>query len=105
MNENRINELESITALVFIVEEQGGDDFVNVGESVEIENLESKTKRIIVLVGSEVSKSANPAEGKLSTDSPMGKAVLNAKIGDVVEVKLPNGTFSQYKINKFVKAA
>lgn len=105
MNENRINELESITALVFIADEQGGDEFVNVGELVEIENVESKQKRNIVLVGSEESKSANPAEGKLSTDSPIGRAIHNSKIGDVVEVKLPNGKVNQYKINKFLKAA
>lgn len=103
MNENRINELESIIAQVFIAEEQGSDDFVNVGETIEIENLENKQKRNIILVGSEESKSANPAEGKLSTDSPIGRAVLNSKIGDVVEVKLPNGKVNQYKVVKFVK--
>ncbi len=107
MNENRINELESITALVFIVDEQttNTDNIVNVGETIEIENVENNVTRNIVLVGSEESKSANPAEGKLSTDSPIGKAVLNAKIGDVVDVKLPSGKVNQYKINKFVKAA
>lgn len=104
MNENRINELESITALVFIAEESSGDDIVSVGETIEIENVETKQKRKIVLVGSEESKSANPADGKLSTDSPMGRAVLNAKIGDVVEVTLPNGKVTQYKVVKFVKA-
>jgi len=106
MNENRINELESIIALVFIVDETtNSDDIVNVGETIEIENIENSQKRNIVLVGSEESKSANPTEGKLSTDSPIGKAVLNAKIGDVVEVRLPSGKVNQYKINKFVKAA
>ena len=106
MNENRINELESIIALVFIVDETtNSDDIVNVGETIEIENIENSQKRNIVLVGSEESKSANPTEGKLSTDSPIGKAVLNAKIGDVVEVRLPSGKVNQYKINKFIKAA
>lgn len=108
MNENRINELESILALVFIVEENSktsSDNFVNVGESVELENVESKQKRIITLVGSEESRAANPTEGKISTDSPIGKAVFNSKIGDLVEVNLPNGKVIQYKINKFVKAA
>lgn len=108
MNENRINELESILALVFIVEENSktsSDNFVNVGESVELENVESKQKRVVTLVGSEESRAANPTEGKISTDSPIGKAVFNSKIGDLVEVNLPNGKVIQYKINKFVKAA
>lgn len=107
MNENRINELESIIALVYIVDDQATntDNIVNVGETIEIENVENSQKRNIILVGSEESKSANPTEGKLSTDSPIGKAVLNAKIGDIVEVKLPSGKVNQYKINKFVKAA
>lgn len=103
MNENRINELESIIALVFVVEEPTNDNFVSVGETIQIENVENKQKRNIILVGSEDSKSANPAEGKLSTDSPIGKAVLNAQVGDVVEVKLPNGKVNQFKIVKFVR--
>lgn len=108
MNENRINELESILALVYIVEENSktaNDNFVNVGESVELENIENKQKRVVTLVGSEESKAANPAEGKISTDSPIGRAVYNSKIGDIVEVSLPSGKVIQYKINKFVKVS
>lgn len=107
MNENRINELESILAQAFIVEEtnkSNADSFVDVGEYVEIENTLNKEKRVVMLVGSEEGKSANPAEGKLSTDSPIGKAIFNSMIGDVVDVVLPNGNTIKYKIVKFVKA-
>ncbi len=103
LNENRINELESLLAIVKIVNEHiSNDEFVSVGEPVEIQNMISSEKRVVVLVGSEETKSANPSEGKISTDSPIGKAIHNSKIGQVVDVKLPAKVI-QYKILKFVK--
>jgi len=102
MNENRINEIDGIIAVVNIVQDSAPNNFVNVGELVEIQNLENSSKRIVVLVGSQETKSANPSEGKISTDSPIGKAIYNSKIGDTVKVILPT-KIVEYKIIKFVK--
>ncbi len=101
LNENRISEIEDILKLAKIVEVNKSDDIVSVGETVEISNLETKQSKVITLVGSEETRSANPMEGKISTDSPIGKAVNNARIGEVVEVVLPTRKVS-YKIVKFV---
>jgi len=102
MNENRILEIEDILAIAVIVKESTSDNQVSIGEKVEIQNLENKEKRIVVLVGTEETKAANPLEGKLSIDSPIGKALYNAKVGDTVEIVLPNRKLS-YKILRLVR--
>lgn len=104
LNENRISEIKEILQRVQIVEENTSDDLVSVGETVEIVNTETNESKTFTLVGSEETKSANPAEGKISTDSPIGKAIYNAKLGDTVDVVLPMRTI-QYKIRKFVRKA
>lgn len=103
MNENRILELEDILAIAKIASGNKSDNFVNIGEPVEIQNVESKTSRVVVLVGTEESKAAKPTEGKISVDSPIGKAIYNALIGDVVEVTLQDRVV-KYKVVKFAKA-
>ncbi|MFS8131015.1 MAG: transcription elongation factor GreA [Candidatus Dojkabacteria bacterium] len=102
MNENKILEIEDILAIAVIAKEKTSDNLVSIGEAVEIQNLENKQKRTVTLVGTEETKAANPLEGKISVDSPIGKALYNAKIGDTVEVFLPNKK-QLYKILKFVK--
>lgn len=103
MNENRILEIEDILAVVQIVTESStSDNVVSVGDRVEIQNTETNESRIVTLVGSEETKAANPLEGKISVDSPIGKAVYNSKIGDVVDVTLPL-KIVQFKVVKFAK--
>ncbi len=102
LNENRILELEEVILKAEIAIENTSDNFVSVGEKVEVQNLETKEKRTVVLVGSEDTKAANPSEGKISTDSPIGKAILNSRVGDIVEVKLPSKTVS-FKVLKLIK--
>jgi transcription elongation factor GreA len=104
MNENRILELEDILAIAKIVTSNTSDNVVNIGEPVELQNLETKESRVVILVGTEESKTANPLEGKLSIDSPVGKAIHNAMIGDTVDVVLSKGVV-KYKITKAKKAA
>jgi transcription elongation factor GreA len=104
MNENRILELEDILAIAKIVTSNTSDNVVNIGEPVELQNLETKESRVVILVGTEESKTANPLEGKLSIDSPVGKAIHNAMIGDTVDVVLSKGVV-KYKILRPKKAA
>jgi transcription elongation factor GreA len=102
MNENRILEIEDILAVVEIVNENTSNNIVEVGDSVEILNLENDEKRTVTLVGSEETKAANPLEGKISVDSPIGKAIYNAQIGETVDVSLPLKKI-QYKIVGYSK--
>jgi len=102
LNENRISEIEDILLKVQIVQENTSDNIVSVGETIEIMNLETTKKLTVILVGSAETKSANPATGKISIDSPVGKAVYNSKIGDTVDVILPS-KIVQYKVVRFIK--
>lgn len=101
MNENRISEIENILVNVDIIVEKTGDNKVGMGEKVEIQNTVTHEKRIVFLVGSEVTQAANPEEGAISTSSPIGKAILNAKVGEIVSVELPNKVVA-YKILRLI---
>lgn len=70
-------------------------DVVGIGSSVEVEdNGKSATYTIVG------SSEANPAERKLSNESPVGKALIGAKAGETVTVQLPNGKQRELKIKK-----
>lgn len=101
MNENRISELEDLVINAKVISKNIKDGFVGIGESVEIQNLDTKSKRTVTLVGSEESQSADSVAGKISISSPIGKALYNARIGDVVEVKLEDKVI-EYKLLRAV---
>ena len=92
---SRIAELEEIIKHAVVV---SGDtyaaDEVSPGCRFVVEDLEFGDKEEYHFVGSQ---EANPMEGKISDESPFGKAVLGHKVGDVVQVEAPIGTVS-YKI-------
>ncbi|MBI2640606.1 MAG: transcription elongation factor GreA [Candidatus Sungbacteria bacterium] len=64
-------------------------DQVTVGSTVRVRSQSGE--EMYMIVGSE---EANPAEGKISNESPMGKAFLGKKVGDEVEVKTPGGVIT-----------
>ena len=99
MNENRISDLESLIKNVQIVKTAGSSTLVTIGSKVTVTNLKNKKSRTLILTGSEQTEAADPSEGKVSIDSPIGKGILNAKKGDIVHVELPIGTV-EYKIDK-----
>ncbi len=90
--EGRIQELEMLLATAKIIDENGKKkgDAVQIGSKVTIKegNFEPET---FVIVGA---AEANPREGKISNESPIGKAILNHKIGDTVKVETPGGTYN-----------
>jgi len=91
--EGRIQELELLLATAQIIEENGKGkkgDTIQVGSRVTIKegNYEPET---FVIVGA---AEANPREGKISNESPIGKAILNHKLGDIVKVETPGGTYN-----------
>ncbi|HZZ99459.1 MAG TPA: transcription elongation factor GreA [Candidatus Paceibacterota bacterium] len=93
MNEGRIEDIRKIIENAVVVTDgakSGG--VVGVGSNIEAES--SGKKHHFVIVG--VSES-NPAEGFISNESPIGKALLGHKKGDVVEVRTPRGVM-EYKI-------
>ncbi len=96
MLETKIAQLEEkIRAATVIDSKDLSTDVVNVGSSVEVEDAGRTTTYTIV-----GSAEANPAERKLSNESPVGKALLGRKAGETVAVQLPNGKQRELKITK-----
>jgi transcription elongation factor GreA len=76
-------------------------DVVSVGSKVKLRDVTAKQTVEYHIVGS---AEANPAEQKLSNESPVGKAILGHKKGETVEVTTPRGSVVKFKIME-IKAA
>lgn len=89
--EGRIQELEKIMENVHIIE-KGSTDSVSLGTTVKIKYIDDDDDEIeeYRIVGS---KEADPSNNKISNESPLAKAIMNAKAGDVCTVESPNGTY------------
>jgi len=99
--EARIEELEKILKNVEVVDEDEVDlNKVSVGCTVKILDIEENEEDEYKIVGS---SEANSLAGKISNESPVGKALLNAKVGDTVSVETQMGVFS-YKILSIEKS-
>ena len=93
--EARIEELEKILKNAEVVDEEEVDlDKINVGCKVKILDIEFDEELEYKVVGS---TEANSSTGKISNESPVGRAIIGAKIGDIVTVETPAGEL-QYKI-------
>ena len=90
-NETRISEVEGILANVEIIKKPRGAK-VQLGSSVKLRN-NGKTKEFQVVGTVE----ADPLNGKISDESPIGQALIDQKVGDKVEIKTPAET-ATYKI-------
>jgi len=89
--EGKILEIKYTLNFAIIVEENvNGQDTVNVGCKVTIQE-EDFPPETYYLVGS---KEADPTENKISHISPIGKALLDKQVGDIVQIKTPNGEVS-----------
>ena len=86
--EGEIIRLESIRSTAQIIERPESKDVVGVGSKITVIEKGSKQKEIYHLVGS---AEANPREGKISVECPLGKALVGAKVGDNVKVNAPDG--------------
>jgi len=85
--EGRIQELEYILHNVVIIEKNSTNDVVNIGNHVTIQEAGSPPERYHV-VGA---KEADPRHGKISNESPIGRALINHRVGDVVIPETPGG--------------
>lgn len=93
----RIAEIENILSHAVVFDETTDADaqgVVGLGCTVTVRDLEFDENAVYAIVGSQ---EANPMEGKISDESPFGKAMLGKKVGTIVEVEAPAGTI-QYKI-------
>ena len=88
--EGEIVRLETILSSATLIEDGGKRDRVTPGAMVTLVDQNSKETETFHLVGS---AEANPREGKISIESPLGKALMGAKVGDKVKYKAPDGEF------------
>ena len=83
------NEVENILAhAVVITDSEVASDTVGLGCTITVKDLELEEEERYEIVGSQ---EADPAQGRISDDSPFGRAVIGHKAGDVVEVEAPVG--------------
>ncbi len=87
--ENRILVLEKQIEKAIVIKNVDKSK-VNVGNTVEIEYVEDNEKEKYTIVGI---KEADPFENKISNESPIAKAILGAKKGDIRDVESPNGKY------------
>jgi transcription elongation factor GreA len=92
LNETRVIELEDIMHDVVIVEDATGAKEIGLGTTFTVET--DGKKKTFSLVGS---NEANPLEGKISNESPIGLAFYGAKPGEKVEFQAPSGKI-EYRI-------
>lgn len=94
---SRIAEVENILLHAVIVEEDVGQtDIVTIGSKVTISAIDSGKTLVFKVVGSQEADFPN---GAISEDSPVGKALMGARVGDIVTVEAPRGSMD-YKIEK-----
>ena len=93
--EARIEEIEKILKNAeVVVEDEVDSDKINIGCKVHVLDLEYDEEIEFQIVGS---TEANSLEGKISNESPVGKALLGKQVGDIVKVETPGGEF-EYKV-------
>lgn len=87
--ESRIATIEAMLKNVKVLdEEEISTETVNVGSRVKVRDLEFNEDVSYIIVGS---TEADPASGKISDESPIGKGLLGHKAGDMIEVEAPAG--------------
>jgi transcription elongation factor GreA len=92
--EGRIQEIEAVLRTAVIVEKTNSD-VVTVGSTVTVQE-DDFSPETYYLVGA---KEADPRHGKISNESPIGRALMEHKVGDVVEAETPGGKL-KFKILK-----
>lgn len=90
--EGRIQEVEMILAAAHIIDDASAHNdptLVQVGDTVIIQEDKGDPEEYVIVGAAE----ADPRSGKISNESPLGRALLNHRPGDVVTVDAPGGSF------------
>jgi len=95
--ERRIAEIEELLKKTVLFKKGKSDkDYIDVGSTAEVKF--GNVTKIFTIVGSE---EANPDEGRISNESPLGMSLLHKKVGDAVEFKTPSKNI-KYNITKIM---
>jgi len=85
--EGRILTLENMIRKAVIINQKTGSGRVTLGSRVLLRNQDGKIEQFVIVGSAE----ANPINGKISNESPVGQALLGRAVGDEVEVPTPAG--------------
>ena len=96
LNEANIQELEEMLRDVVVIKKPANSNVVQIGSTIEVHSAHGK--EVFTIVGSE---EADPLRGRISNESPMGRAFLGRTVGDAVSIKTPGGN-DAYKIRKIM---
>ncbi len=86
--EGRIQALSALIKNAVVIKETHSTTHVQIGSTVQIQSQDGKEKFMIV-----GSAEAAPAEGRISNESPVGRALLGKKVGETASVVAPGGSF------------
>lgn len=96
MIESRIAEIEKMLQNAKVIDESElSTDKVGIGCTVKVRDLDEKVTELYAIVSS---SEADALTGKISDESPVGSALIDAKVGDVREVTVPSGLTLRYKV-------
>jgi transcription elongation factor GreA len=87
--EGRIKELEILLSNAHLIEETNHTGVIQVGSKVKVQEEGMDPEEYVIVGAAE----ADPRLGRISNESPLGKALLNHKVGDKVKVEAPGGEF------------
>jgi transcription elongation factor GreA len=88
--EGRIQELEMLLANARVIQETGAREVVEVGATVTIQEGKNEPESYTVVGRAE----ANPREGRISNESPLGRALMDHRAGESVRGEAPGGSFT-----------
>jgi transcription elongation factor GreA len=84
--EGRIQSLEGLIKNAILIDENHSTDHVQIGSTVEIESTEGRERYTIV-----GSAEASPRDGRISNESPVGRALIGRRKGDKIVIVVPDG--------------
>ena len=96
---SKIAEIKNLVENAEIVQKSEGTDTVGNGSIVTIRDVEFNDTEVYQIVGSQ---EANPTAGKVSDDSPVGRALMGRRVGETVQVQAPAGAI-EFEIIKIEK--
>ena len=96
--EARIEELEQKLRNVKVIEADANKNRISLGSQVKLLDLEFQEEIIFMIVGSTES---DPANGRISNESPLGSELIGHKIDDIVDVNSPDGII-KYKVIEII---
>lgn len=92
----RVRHLEFVLSRAEIIEEDPDPERVNIGDRIVVWDFQDQHEREFVVVSS---PEAVHSEDGVSVDSPVGKALLGKRIGDIIEVEVPDGV-ARYSVRR-----